>query len=87
MKGASSEPIIFRRPGYRSNDGQRESGHWELPLAHYMQRGATGDEHFQTQALNEQIGHNGRSGPDLFEVIENQEQLPIAQGRDQGCRE
>ena len=56
-------------------------------LAVDMQRRAAGDEHAQPGRGGQQLGHERRGFEKVFEVIQNQEQAPVAQpGREQRLR-
>ena len=59
--------------------GERERRHREQPLAAYAQRRTAGHERGGTRAVREQLGQAGRGLGHLLEVVEHEQQLPLAQ--------
>ena len=59
--------------------GERERRHREQPLAAHAQRRTAGHERADTRAMLEQLGQAGRGVGHLFEVVEQEQQLPLAQ--------
>ena len=59
--------------------GERERRHREQPLAAHAQRRTAGHERGDTRAVPEQLGQAGRGVGHLLEVVEHEQQLPLAQ--------
>ena len=61
----------------------REREHHKSTLAGNAQRLSTGHEDFRTIASGHESGHCRRRADDLFEVVQDQQQLPLVQSIDE----
>ena len=81
--GACHEELHSVRVIHSGGSGGREirkdhGWHRETVLAGKVQRRATGNEDRQCGTSREQIGDENGRGEDVLEIVEDQEQLPVA---------